>query len=66
MFWKFARALTAYIRAGCPHVSREAYAARLAACDACEARRGSICTECSCVIPLKAKMETEACPRERW
>jgi hypothetical protein len=35
-------------------------------CKKCELNKAGICFVCGCVIALKTKIKTEACPRNNW
>ena len=39
---------------------------RLSSCRACEHFSGRICKACGCLIFVKARMETAACPLGKW
>jgi hypothetical protein len=66
----FAAAAISHVAAGCPTVSDEEKARRLAICGACEnfdAEHGS-CRICGCAMKLKASWALEKCPDTppRW
>ena len=47
-------------------VSREIRKDRLACCELCPSLKAGVCTECGCVVKLKTKVASEACPLGKW
>lgn len=39
---------------------------RLGICGACPNLAGGVCAACSCIVALKARYRTQACPEGRW
>jgi hypothetical protein len=80
MLMQLGRAVLAWGRSAFATVDDATYAARLAACDACEhvrpapeavlyrvallGKEGRMCGVCGCVVDRKARMATESCPAE--
>jgi len=46
--------------------SKELLDHRIAICSSCENNKIGICSKCSCVIQLKARLSLSKCPEEYW
>jgi len=66
--WNLGKALVDFVADGCATVSKEEYAARLAACDTCNHRKGVWCRhkKCGCCTMIKAKGRAWNCPLGKW
>ena len=64
--WNLATSLAAFVSDGLRFVDADEYAARLAACEACDRRRGRRCLECGCRIDMKARGRAFRCPLGKW
>jgi len=66
----FMRSLTRHVRAGCPQVSDEVLAQRLALCRTCEFFHNDRCGQCGChlvgAVFAKARWQHEQCPIGKW
>jgi len=60
----FAKAMSKWMGAGVPVVSKEIYIKRRVACSECH--DGSTCPVCGCQLWAKAALETEKCPKNKW
>ena len=60
----FAKAMTKWIRAGVPVVSKEEYIERRQVCAKCH--DGRACPVCGCQLWAKVALETEKCPKGKW
>ncbi|SRR5258708_7835379 len=60
----FAAAITRYVAAGCPQVTKAQYEERVRICAHCPLCRHAKCLICGCFVEEKAKMATEQCPRD--
>jgi hypothetical protein len=47
-------------------VDEDTYRIRLETCDLCIHRSGDRCSECGCVLRLKAGVATDDCPKGKW
>lgn len=67
---QMARSATAaafsFVTSGGKLLPRETRDARLATCRGCPALAGSQCTDCGCIVAIKAWLPAEKCPRRLW
>lgn len=52
--------------AGHPLAGPAEYARRTGLCKGCEHYQWFQCRQCMCVVPVKAKVQTETCPAGKW
>jgi len=64
MIIHFSKAMTKWVRAGVPIVSKETYLKRRMLCAECH--DGKTCPVCGCQLWAKAALETEKCPNGLW
>jgi hypothetical protein len=51
---------------GVDQASQQLVTDRLKICNQCDLKCGARCAMCGCYIFLKAKLESEECPIEKW
>lgn len=61
-----ADTLRRWQKAGYPMADKATLDARLKMCDACPNYHGGVCGLCNCVVYLKSRLKTAACPDGRW
>jgi hypothetical protein len=55
------------INSALENVSPVQYQTRLAICKQCPALTAlQTCKDCLCIIPIKAKLKSQSCPRNQW
>lgn len=59
-------ALSKYVIAGMPNLTRESREKRLATCENCGLLVDSRCSKCGCFVKIKSWMQTENCPEGKW
>ncbi len=64
--WNFAVAMAQFALDGFKTTTREEYRDRLTVCDGCDSRDGWRCSECGCVIAIKARVKIEKCDLSKW
>lgn len=62
----FLKSLLKYIKSGFKNVSQNTYNSRMYVCSNCSYFGEFVCSECSCLVHIKAKMSTEKCPLDKW
>lgn len=63
---RFFKAMFKFTKSGFKTVDIETYKGRLAICNACEFREGTVCGKCGCFLNKKAWIATERCPVDKW
>lgn len=46
--------------------SKEIYTKRIEICKQCEHLKIAICSQCGCVMPMKARVSANFCPLDKW
>lgn len=64
--WNVSGAIGAFVSDGFRLVDKETYKKRLGICDGCEHRVGNRCSQCGCVLSLKATARAFQCPAGKW
>jgi hypothetical protein len=60
------KAITTTVLSGFATVDDAEYEKRIAFCDDCEHFKESRCYLCGCYMKVKAKLEAQRCPAEKW
>lgn len=63
--FRFIWALAKYLLVG-KTVSEEIYQNRITVCNNCTFLKDNKCTVCGCNVKVKAKWDTEVCPKNKW
>jgi hypothetical protein len=63
---RFNESMTRWVASGLPLAPEPVHKARFAKCRTCEEYLRFQCKLCHCVAYLKAKLETESCPKNLW
>ena len=64
--WNFTAAVAAFVSDGLKLVDNETYAARMAVCETGQFRSNNHCSQCGCMLTLKASGRAFKCPIGKW
>ena len=62
----FTKAAAKHVANGLKNVPTKVYNSRMELCNNCEKLSGGQCSECGCIVKLKAAWGSEKCPIGKW
>lgn len=63
---EFSMAMVKWAKNGMPTVNSQVHAERYNKCVNCDKFKSYRCQLCGCVVYVKSKLATEACPEKKW